>query len=220
MKSFSIFVVVALLFAGCASESSRSLEVSKTVASTSSYSGVKAPLAIGNFDNRSSYMRGVFSDGADRLGSQAKSILISHLQQSGRFSILDRDNLTLIAQEANFAKSQNSIKAAKYIITGDVSEFGRKEIGDHQLFGILGKGKKQIAYAKVILNVVDISNSEVVHSSAGAGEYELSNREIVGFGGSANYDSTLNAKVLDLAIREAVDNLVSSIESGRWNPSK
>jgi hypothetical protein len=37
---------------------------------------------------------------------------------------------------------------------------------------------------------------------------------VIGFGGTASYDSTLNGKVLDLAIREAVDNLVGGVESG------
>ena len=99
-------------------------------------------------------------------------------------------------------------------MTGDVTEFGRKEVGDHQLFGILGRGKQQVAYAKVALNVVDVKTSEVVYSAQGAGEYSLSNREVVGFGSTASYDSTLNGKVLDLAIREAVDNLVGGVESG------
>ena len=45
------------------------------------------------------------------------------------------------------------------MVTGDVTEFGRKEVGDRQLFGILGRGKSQIAYAKVALNIVNISTS-------------------------------------------------------------
>jgi len=88
------------------------------------------------------------------------------------------------------------------------------------LFGILGSGKQQIAYAKVSLNVVDTTTSEVVYSVQGAGEYSLSNREIIGFGGTASYDSTLNGKVLDLAVREAVNHLVDGIESGAWQPKK
>lgn len=64
------------------------------------------------------------------------------------------------------------------------------------------------------MNVVNVQTSEVVFSSQGAGEYELSNREIIGFGGTASYDSTLNGKVLDLAIREAVNNLVTGIQNG------
>lgn len=47
----------------------------------------------------------------------------------------------------------------------------------------------------------------------------LSNREIIGFGGTSGYDSTLNGKVLDLAIREAVNNLTQSIDSGAWKPN-
>ena len=58
----------------------------------------------------------------------------------------------------------------------------------------------------------------MVYSSQGAGEYALSNREIIGFGGTASYDSTLNGKVLDLAMREAVNKLVNAVESGQWKP--
>lgn len=93
-------------------------------------------------------------------------------------------------------------------------------MGDHQLFGLLGRGKQQIAYAKVNLNIIDVRTSEVVYSTQGAGEYSLSNREIVGFGGTASYDATLNGKVLDLAIREAVNRLVEGIDSGAWNPTQ
>jgi curli biogenesis system outer membrane secretion channel CsgG len=159
-------------------------------------------------------MRGIFSDGPDRLGSQAKTILASHLQQSGRFDVLDRDNISEIAQESGFSNKKSKILGAKYILTGDVTEFGRKEIGDHQLFGILGSGKSQIAYSKVTLNVIDVSNSRVIYSTQGAGEYSLENREVIGFGSTASYDSTLNGKVLDLAIREAVDNLSKAIDTG------
>ncbi len=63
----------------------------------------------------------------------------------------------------------------------DVTEFGRRDVGDHQLFGILGRGKSQIAYAKVALNIVNVNTSEIVYSAQGAGEYALSNREIIGF---------------------------------------
>lgn len=205
--------------AGCATESSRSLEVAKPVAATVQYHGARSPISVGKFDNRSNYMRGIFSDNVDRLGSQAKTILVTHLQQSGRFNVLDRQNMSEIKEEAALAKSAQTLKGARYVITGDVTEFGRKEVGDHQLFGILGRGKSQIAYAKVSLNVVDVQTSEVVYSAQGAGEYELSNREIVGFGGTASYDSTLNGKVLDLAIREAVDRLCNGIDQGAWQPA-
>ncbi len=213
-------IAAPLLIGGCATESSQALAVQKTQASTRAYTGARAPIAVGKFDNRSSYLRGVFSDGVDRLGSQAKTILIGHLQQTNRFNVLDRDNMAEIKQEASIQGTAQQLKGADFVVTGDVTEFGRKEVGDHQLFGILGRGKTQVAYAKVTLNVVNIRTSEVVYSVQGAGEYQLSNREIIGFGGTASYDSTLNGKVLDLAIREAVDRLGEGIDAGAFTPAK
>jgi len=214
IKSLTIPTLAIFLFAGCATEQSRAIQAPQTKSSKVNYYGTKHKVSIGKFDNRSPYMRGIFSDGPDRLGSQAKTILASHLQQSGRFDVLDRDNISEIAQESGFSNKKSKILGAKYILTGDVTEFGRKEIGDHQLFGILGSGKSQIAYSKVTLNVIDVSNSRVIYSTQGAGEYSLENREVIGFGSTASYDSTLNGKVLDLAIREAVDNLSKAIDTG------
>ncbi|KQN63089.1 MULTISPECIES: CsgG/HfaB family protein [unclassified Erwinia] len=209
------------VLSGCATESSRTIEAPQVIAASQpQYQGVKSPIAVGKFDNRSAYMNGIFSDGVDRLGNQSKTILITHLQQTGRFNVLDRANLEELKAEAQYKGSQQSIKGASYVITGDITEFGRKEVGDQQLWGILGRGKSQVAYAKVNLNVVDVTTSEVVYSVQGAGEYSLSNREVIGFGGTASYDSTLNGKVMDLAIREAVNHLVNGIESGAWRPAK
>ncbi|MDH2898694.1 CsgG/HfaB family protein [Rahnella sp. PAMC25617] len=219
----SVFILSAMIAAGtltgCATESSRTVEVQKVASYNTQYNGPRSPISVGKFDNRSSYMSGIFSDGVDRLGNQSKTILVTDLQQTGRFNVLDRTNMAEIKEEAGIKGQAQTLKGANYVITGDVTEFGRKEVGDNQLWGILGRGKQQIAYAKVSLNVVNVQTSEVVYSSQGAGEYSLSNREIIGFGGTASYDSTLNGKVLDLAIREAVNNLVNGIESGAWRPA-
>ena len=211
-------IIFSSLLIGCAKESSQTI-VSPTVNSyNSQYNGVKTSIAVGKFENRSNYQNGIFSDGVDRLGNQSKTLLISHLQQTNHFNVLDRTNMGELAAEASYKKQKQNIIGANYIISGDITEFGRKEVGDHQLWGILGKGKQQIAYAKVNLNIIDINTSQVVYSVQGAGEYSLSNREVIGFGGTASHDSTLNGKVLDLAIREAINNLVNGLNNGAWKP--
>ena len=220
LSSSLILICTILGLVGCATEKSVTLTPAKVESAGTSYSGKKYQLAVGKFDNRSGFLRGIFSDGIDRLGSQSKTILVSHLQQSNRFIVLDRENLTEIKEEAKLSGRTQQLKGAAYVITGDVTEFGRKETGDQQLFGILGRGKIQVAYSKVSLNVVDTVTSEVIFSVQGAGEYALSNREIIGFGGTSGYDSTLNGKVLDLAIREAVNRLVDGLEQGTWKPMK
>jgi curli biogenesis system outer membrane secretion channel CsgG len=207
--------VAALGLVGCATvETSKAIAPTKVQASAMPYAGVRVPVSVGKFENKSLFMRGIFSDGVDRLGSQSKTILVAHLNQTNRFGVLDRENMSEAKQEAAIKNVAQTIKGADYLVTGDVTEFGRKEVGDRQLFGILGSGKEQIAYAKVTLNVVNTQTSEVVYSSQGAGEYSLSNREVVGFGTTASYDFTLNGKVLDLAIREAVGNLAKAVDAG------
>jgi curli biogenesis system outer membrane secretion channel CsgG len=221
MKKIVLLALSTFLISACSiQETSRSLPVAKVSTSDARYSGEKTTLAIGKFDNRSSYLRGLFFDGVDRLGGQAKTILLTHLQQSNYFKVVERENLAEIAQEAKFNQQIQNISGAHYVVVGDVTEFGRKEVGDQQFFGILGRGKTQVAYAKVNLNIVNVQTSQVDFSVQGAGEYTLSNREVVGFGSTSSYDSTLNGKVLDLAIRGAVNNLVAGIQNGRWKPAE
>lgn len=213
-----LFVIVPLslwLF-GCATEASRTLPVTAVQTASAPYAGPRLSISVGKFDNRSGYLQGAFSDGTDRLGSQAKTTLIAHLHQSQRFAVMDRENLSETGQEARLSGTPQQLRGAAFVVTGAIAEFGRKQTGDQQLFGILGRGKTQVAYAKVTLNVVDSLTGEVVYSSSGAGEYEVANREVLGTGGTASYDATLNGKVLDLAIREAVQALVAGRDTRQW----
>jgi len=215
----ALAVCVLFMLAACATESQRVVPTANVATYATSYNGPRYAIVVSNFQNRSAYQRGLFSDGADRLGRQAKTILKTHLQQTNRFTVVDRDNMAAIAQEAAIRGQAQSLKGAQVAITGDVTEFGRKTTGDMQLFGILGAGKKQVAYAKVALNVVDVTTSELIYSVQGAGEFALSDRQVVGFGSTAGYDATLNGKVLNLAITEAVNQLTAAMENGAWSPT-
>ena len=203
----------AIITSGCVTtETVRTIDVPAVRASAVPFSGEKMSVALGKFDNQSSFQRGVFGDGVDRLGSQARTALAAHLNLTSRFNVLDRENMEESKREQSLQNLDIKAQGAKFLVTGSVTEFGRKEVGDQQFFGILGRGKKQVAYAKVTLNVVSTNTSQIVFSAQGAGEYELANRQIIGFGSTSSYDFTLNGKVLDLAIREAVDKLVPFVE--------
>src|SRR5271154_549727 len=131
MKIFQTLAHLSLallicLFAGCATESHQAITPETVTSAGTPYTGIKSTLVVGQFDNHSPYMRGLFSDGVDRLGGQAKSILITHLQQTGRFIVVDRDNMQEITNEASISGQQLKLKGANYVITGEVAEFGRK----------------------------------------------------------------------------------------------
>ncbi|MCG6890114.1 MAG: CsgG/HfaB family protein [Gammaproteobacteria bacterium] len=214
--AFLSLAILILSMMGCATESHRAVAVEKVNTYNSSFSGQKTTLVVGKFQNRSSYLQGLFSSDSDRLGNQSKTILKTHLQQTNRFTVVDRESLAEIGQEAELGGVNQKLDGARYVVTGDVTEFGRKVTGNRQLFGILGAGKTQTAYAKVSINVVDVATSRIVYSTQGAGEYELSNQEVLGTGGTAGYDATLNGKVLNFAIMEVVNNIVTDIDNGNW----
>ncbi|BCE00354.1 CsgG/HfaB family protein [Marinicellulosiphila megalodicopiae] len=222
MKKVNAYLLTAtavgsLLVSSCATQSNRAINTPVVATYQSDYQGEKTPLVVTKFENRSNYQSGLFSSDNDQMGNQAKTILKAHLQQTNYFNVMDRDDLAGQKQEAELLGVTQNIKGARYTISGSVTEFGRKEIGDHQFFGILGSGKKQIAYANVTLTVSDVLTSQIVYSVQGAGEYQLSTREIVGFGGTASYDSTLNGKVLNFAITEAVNKMVEALDDGKWD---
>lgn len=209
-------LLMGLAISGCQSvESHRSIEPTR-VKTPVLQSSTKHRIFVSSFNNQSDYQRGVFSSDKDRMGEQAKAILKSHLQMTKGFSLMERDQLQELAKEHSIAGGTQQLKGASLAISGSVTEFGRKVTGDKQLFGILGKGKAQVAYSKVALNVVDVKTAEVLFSVQGAGEYALNSREVVGFGSSAGYDATLNGKVLDLAITEAVSRLIEGLNAGEF----
>lgn len=219
LRAAGITAAVAIA-AACASEGHQTVATDAVESSTRPFTGTKSILALGAVQNHSPYMTGMFSDGVDRLGGQAKTILKTHLSQSGRFVVVDRDNMQEIAKEAEIAGTHQALTGARFVVTGEVTEFGRRETGDRELFGIAGRGRTQLAYSKVSLNVVDVRTSQVVYSVQGAGEYTMSEREILGTGSTASYDATLNGKVLNLSIMDAVNKLVAGVEAGAWTSAE
>lgn len=216
VASFILFTTVLHSLIGCsAAESHRSIEVNSVQSRNTVYSGPKYRLVIGEFTNRSPYMSGIFSDNKNRLGAQARNILMTHLSQSGRFVLMDRDNMANLATEAGYSGAQQSITGGQIVLTGAVTEFGRREVGRHDL--VFHRSRTQVAYAKVTLSIVDVRTSQVNFSCQGAGEFDMKDTGVLGFGSTAGYDATLTDKVLNLAMIEAIDRLVEGLENDKWS---
>ena len=215
LMKYTFLFIAALITPACQStESHQTIETATVASYKTDYQGPKAALSVGKFNNTSPYLQGIFSDGVDRLGNQARTILKTHLAQTGRFDLFDRENMEALGQENALAGQTSQVQGASVLVTGQVTEFGRRTSGDKQLFGVLGRGKTQVAYSKVSVLLVDVRTSRILHTVQGAGEFALSDREVVGFGTSSGYDSTLNGKVLNLAITDAVNKLVLALENG------
>lgn len=214
-SSFLLLAMTAIPFVWCsATESHRAIEVNSVQSRGTAYSGPKYRLVIAEFTNRSPYMSGIFSDNKDRLGAQARNILMTHLSQSGRFVLMDRDNMQNLATEAGYSGTKQAITGGQVVLTGAVTEFGRREVGRQDL--VFHRSRTQVAYAKVTLSIVDVKTSQVQFSCQGAGEFDLTDRGVLGFGSTAGYDATLADKVLNLAMIEAINRLVEGLESNAW----
>lgn len=204
------------LVIGCAPQEHHRVLQPEVLPRTSDISVRPATVTIGEFTNRSTYMNGLFADAGDRLGKQAHQILTTHLSDSRAFHVVDRRNMEAMARESKYSGAAQKIEGAGMIITGAVTEFGRRETGTRTLGGLLQKSRTQTLYGKVSLSVVDVKTSRVLASYQGAGEYGLTNSQVLGTGGVAGYDSTLADKVLNLAIMEAVDKMVRGRAEGEW----
>ena len=99
-----VLLAIAGLLTGCATESHQAIAVDP--APYPPYEGERSPIAVGRFNNSSTYMRGIFSEGPDRLGNQAKTILQTHLAMTGRFRVLDRGNMGQLSTESDLAGAE------------------------------------------------------------------------------------------------------------------
>ena len=84
----AVLVSAAFSLTACATqETFRALETPKTASAQQPYHGARVAVSIGKFDNRSSYMRGIFSDGVDRLGGQGLD-LVQDVAQGAVLAVL------------------------------------------------------------------------------------------------------------------------------------
>jgi curli biogenesis system outer membrane secretion channel CsgG len=205
---------------GCtAQENSHTLQPLSVAVKNSTYSGPRFRVAIGKFENRSAYGTGIFADEKDRLGMQAQQNFATHLAESNRFMVVDRLNMAEVSREATYAGIKPEVSGAQLVISGSVTEFGRKETGTIAGGGLLARSKTQTAYAKVSVTVIDVKTTQIVYAVQGAGEFDLKNETALGFGSTAGYDATLNDKVLNLAMIEAVNRIVEGLEANQWRPA-
>jgi curli biogenesis system outer membrane secretion channel CsgG len=187
-------------------------QVSKSIVSQER--SLKRKVAIARFSNETKYGQGFFYDqNDDRLGKQAMDILSAKLTATEKFIMLERVDLAHLTKE----KQMDSIKdlniPADYLILGSVSEFGRKNTSD---VGLFSRSKKQTAYSKVNVRLVDVKTSQIIYSEEGEGEAFSEAETVLGVGKTADYDATLNDKVISAAIAKLVNNISEKLLDKPW----
>ena len=176
--------------------------------------GLKRKVAIARFTNETKYGQSFLVDNnEDRIGKQAVDILSSKLIETEKFILLERADLDKIAKELSMENYQPIKNMADYLIVGSVTEFGRKDQGE---VGIFSRTKKQIAYSKVHVRLIDVRTGQILYSEEGEGEASSETGTVFGIGGRAGYDSSINDKALEAAITNLASNIIENLLDQPW----
>ncbi|PCI52251.1 MAG: curli production assembly protein CsgG [Gammaproteobacteria bacterium] len=219
-----IFAIsVSLIFTGCATVDKKEIyktpvqppTVSKTIAETANQTKyLKRKVAIGRFTNETTYGQSFFIDNDNnRIGKQAMDILSSKLFETGKFIMLERADLTKIEKELSMSGSSALNNAADFLIVGSITEFGRKEVSD---VGVFSRVKRQEANATVNIRIIDVSTGQIIYSEKGKGIAYSEAGTVLGVGDKAAYDSSLNDKVIDVAITDLASNIIENMLGKTW----
>lgn len=175
---------------------------------------LKRKVAIARFSNETKYGQGFFYDkNEDRLGKQAMDIFSSKLAATNKFLLVERADLDYLNKEKELSKITEAGIPADYLILGSVNEFGRKTTSD---VGVFSRTKTQTAYAKVSIRLVEVRTGLVIYSEEGSGEAVSEANTVLGVGGTADYDATLNDKVISAAIGKLVSNITENLSNKPW----
>lgn len=172
---------------------------------------IKRKVAIGRFTNETQYAKGLFYDKEnDPMRKQALDILSSKLAASGKFILLERDDLDVLVAEAG--SSMDKI-GADFIILGSITEFGRKAEGEQKVFS---STKTQTAEAGVSIRLVEAATGLIIYSDEAKGYAETTTKQTMGIGGTAGYDATLGDKAISSALGQLVENIINKCMDKPW----
>ena len=172
---------------------------------------IKRKVAIGRFSNETQYGKGLFYDKEnDPMRKQAMDILSSKLAVSGKFILLERDDLYSIVSEAG--EGMDKINA-DYIILGSRTEFGRKVEGEQKVFS---SSKTQTVEAAVSIRLVEVSSGLIIYSDEAKGFAETTTKKSLGVGGTAGFDATLSDKAISAALSQLVENIINKCMDKPW----
>jgi len=176
--------------------------------------GPKRKVAIARFSNETNYGQSVFvKDNPEKVGKQAVDMLSSKLVATEKFILLERSDLALINNELELGSLDPISNMADYLIVGSITEFGRKDQGE---VGAFSRSKKQTAFAKVTIRLIDVRNGVIIYSEEGSGEASSETGTVLGMGSQAGYDSSLNDKALDAAITHLSSNVIENLLAKPW----
>lgn len=175
---------------------------------------LKRKIALGRVTNETNYGQSLLRDRSDDpLGKQVTDLLSKALTESGAYVVFERPDIGRIQAESKLTDTKLNLIGVDALIIGSLTEFGRKTVGET---GFVSSSKRQVAFAKMDIRVVDVNNGNVFFATSGAGEASTESASTFGFGSQASYDGTLNDAAIRLAVSETVSRLSTQMQARPW----
>lgn len=175
---------------------------------------LKRKVAIARFTNETkSGSSFLINKEGDKIGKQASDILSARLVDTKLFIVFERIDSKQVTTEQMLSDMKENGIGVDYLIIGSVSEFGRSTTADT---GIFSRKKKQTAFAKVNVRLIEVSTGRIIHAEEGAGEASSETKKTLGVGSSAGFDQSLTDKSISIAISQVISNLVENMTSKPW----
>lgn len=200
--------------AGAAVQGAAQRSAATTAAATPT---LKRKIALGRITNETTHGRSLLRDGdGDVLGKQTADLLTKALAQSGAYLVFERPDIAKLQAESALTASRLDLVGVDTLIMGSLTEFGRKTVGQS---GFASASKRQVAFAKVDLRLVDVRSGLVYFAVSGAGEASTETASTFGFGSQASYDGTLNDNAIRQAVSDAVNRMTNELSARPWTTS-
>jgi curli biogenesis system outer membrane secretion channel CsgG len=175
---------------------------------------LKRKIALGRITNETSYGQSLLRDKHDDpLGKQVTDLMSKALTESGAYLVFERSDIGRIQAESRLTDIKLNLVGVDALVIGSLTEFGRKTVG---ATGFVSSSKRQVAFAKVDIRVVDVNTGHVFFATSGAGEASTETASTFGFGSQASYDGTLNDAAIRQAVAEAVNRLSVEMSARPW----
>ncbi len=188
--------------------------------------GLKKRIAVIDFEDRSGW--------GHNIGSGLADMLVTQLVKSGKFMVIERQELSKILEEQGLGLSgavtpQSAAQVGKLLgvelmVMGSVSEFGEKKSGvggSIGRFNIGGKLTKREARAVVDIRLVNTTTGEIVLAESAEGVEKSTGLDKIkikdiDFGNPTHWDKTILGKASRKAIDKCVKYITRAMENIPW----
>jgi curli biogenesis system outer membrane secretion channel CsgG len=183
-------------------------------ASVRAADSTKPRIAVLEFKNKADN-QWWYSGGAEA----AQDVFVTELVKSGKFRVVEREQLAALMQEKNLAlegdvDAATAVQAGKllgvkYFLTGAVTEYGAQETGAHGAYHVGFSAGKRTFTAAMNARIIDTESGEIVWADEARGEDANFKLSIAGFGGGVDADT----RMFDKVMKPVIQQLTASIKA-------